>query len=170
MNAAETTNLPAVVPVRLRLTAEGQLERDDYPSQRLTRIEARLLLGIARRRGCMDKGALYTELYGTRADAEMPEPKIVDVMVCKLRHKLEAVGARDAVVTVWGRGYQMNRPGFDVNLVDEDHVAIPMDGTTVERLDRLAIATGRTVPQLTQACLAEGLKALERKAWGSDAA
>lgn len=31
---------------------------------------------------------------------------IVTVMVCRVRHKLHDIGARDPIETVWGRGYR----------------------------------------------------------------
>ena len=35
-----------------------------------------------------------------------PEPKIIDVFICKLRRKLEIAGARGVSIdTVWGQGY-----------------------------------------------------------------
>jgi len=35
-----------------------------------------------------------------------PEPKIIDVFICKLRRKLELAGARGVSIdTVWGQGY-----------------------------------------------------------------
>lgn len=168
MNAEQNTvtNLPAVVPVKLHLSVEGQLERDGYPSQRLTRVEARLLLAIARRRTCLNKETLYTELYGTRSEADMPEPKIIDVFVCKLRHKLDGLGAKDAVATVWGRGYQLNRPGFEVELLDEDHVMVPLSAETQARVERLALETGRSVPETVNQCVRRGLTVLEAQVQG----
>ena len=37
-----------------------------------------------------------------------PEPKIIDVFICKLRRKLEIAGARGVSIdTVWGQGYTL---------------------------------------------------------------
>ena len=47
------------------------------------------------------KGMILNHLYGGFDD---PEEKIVDVFMCKLRKKLAAAGAPDAIETVWGRG------------------------------------------------------------------
>lgn len=42
---------------------------------------------------------------------DVPEGKIVDVFVCKLRRKLyEASGGRNYIDTVWGRGYSLKEP------------------------------------------------------------
>ena len=44
-----------------------------------------------------------THLYG---GIDEPEPKIIDVFICKLRRKLEVAGARGVSIdTVWGQGY-----------------------------------------------------------------
>ena len=40
-----------------------------------------------------------------------PEPKIIDVYICKLRKKLaNASGGMDYIETVWGRGYALREP------------------------------------------------------------
>ena len=37
---------------------------------------------------------------------DKPEPKIIDVFICKLRRKLELAGASGVSIdTVWGQGY-----------------------------------------------------------------
>ena len=37
---------------------------------------------------------------------DQPEPKIIDVFICKLRRKLELAGASGVSIdTVWGQGY-----------------------------------------------------------------
>jgi len=47
-------------------------------------------------------------LYG---GMDVPELKIIDVFVCKLRKKLvEATGGEHYIETVWGRGYQLRDP------------------------------------------------------------
>lgn len=167
MTAAEgnVTNLPALMRVRVRLRLDGSVERDGYAPQRLTRVESRLLLALARRSTCLSKEVLYSELYSSRAHADMPEPKIVDVFVCKLRAKLAALGAKDALGTVWGRGYQLNRPNFDVDLEDETHLSVPVDGDLLRRLEELAPAMDTTVPALVVRCVREALPGLTESAW-----
>jgi len=40
-----------------------------------------------------------------------PELKIIDVFICKLRKKLDAVsGGVNYIETVWGRGYVLREP------------------------------------------------------------
>jgi two-component system cell cycle response regulator CtrA len=48
--------------------------------------------------------------YVYRARVEKPEPKIVDVLVCKIRKKLaNASDGNDYLDTVWGRGYLLRK-------------------------------------------------------------
>lgn len=42
-----------------------------------------------------------------------PEPKIIDVFVCKLRRKLKKETNQDFVATVWGQGYTIKTPEDD---------------------------------------------------------
>lgn len=70
----------------------------------LTRQEATILAGLIEH-GRMSKPGLYHLCYGSRADEDQPDPKIIDVFVCKLRAKLEPFGIE--VDTVWGFGYEM---------------------------------------------------------------
>jgi two-component system cell cycle response regulator CtrA len=59
---------------------------------------------------CLRAGSTLTKeqflnhLYG---DLDEPDPKIIDVFVCKLRKKLAAAqaGGGEHIETVWGRGY-----------------------------------------------------------------
>jgi two-component system cell cycle response regulator CtrA len=50
-----------------------------------------------------------THLYG---GMDEPDPKIIDVFVCKLRKKLAGYGEHH-IETVWGRGgYALREPPF----------------------------------------------------------
>lgn len=55
--------------------------------------------------GVVSNAALYDLLYSLRGDSEMPEPKIIDVWICKLRAKVSAFSIE--IRTAWGRGYFM---------------------------------------------------------------
>lgn len=61
----------------------------------------------------LNKGSLQTKerfmnhLYG---GMDEPEPKIVDVFICKVRKKLKAAGADGLIQTIWGRGYTLSAP------------------------------------------------------------
>lgn len=78
---------------------------------RLAPAEAKLLTTLA-----LDPAKVYSKadlmdhIYGGEDE---PEQKIIDVFVCKLRHKLlELNDGLDVVRTVWGRGYQFEPKGF----------------------------------------------------------
>lgn len=75
----------------------------------LTPREFELLEMLMLRRGVvLAKEQLMSRLYG---DEDAPEPRILDVFVCKLRRKLAAAGAAEILRTVWGRGYVAEEPG-----------------------------------------------------------
>lgn len=57
----------------------------------------------------MSKEMIYDLLYGMRATDEIPEPKIIDALVCKIRKKLKVKGWDVKIETVWGRGYRGER-------------------------------------------------------------
>lgn len=50
------------------------------------------------------KQTVYHALYGDRIDGG-PDPKIIDVWVCKMRPKLKPYGL--VIETVWGRGHRL---------------------------------------------------------------
>ena len=72
-----------------------------------TNCEYRALECIARHRekGCAAwKDAIMEHVYQARI--KKPDPKIVDVLVCKIRKKLaDASEGNEYLDTVWGRGY-----------------------------------------------------------------
>jgi two-component system cell cycle response regulator CtrA len=54
------------------------------------------------------KEAILNRLYAGRDE---PDPRIVDVFVCKLRKRLtRALGGTNYIETVWGRGYMLREP------------------------------------------------------------
>jgi two-component system cell cycle response regulator CtrA len=71
----------------------------------LTPYETRLL-GVTLAREVATKAQLYEAVCAGRvSDLDCPEPKIVDVYICKLRKKLDVLGV--AIGTRWGVGYFM---------------------------------------------------------------
>jgi len=70
----------------------------------LTGKEFRIVEFLALRKGSvLSKTAFLSHLYG---GMDEPEPKIIDVFICKLRRKLELAGASGVSIdTVWGQGY-----------------------------------------------------------------
>ena len=66
--------------------------------------EFRIIEFLALRKGAvLSKDAFLNHLYG---GIDEPEPKIIDVFMCKLRRKLADAGATGVVIdTIWGQGY-----------------------------------------------------------------
>lgn len=76
---------------------------------KLTGKEYAILELLVMRKGTvLTKDAFLNHLYG---GMDEPEAKIIDVFVCKLRKKLASSGAKNVIVTVWGRGYMLRDPG-----------------------------------------------------------
>lgn len=70
----------------------------------LSNKEYQILELLTLRRGAtLTKEAFLNDLYG---EIDEPDPKIIDVFICKLRKKLLLHGLRGAYIeTVWGQGY-----------------------------------------------------------------
>ena len=78
----------------------------DRKTVNLTRKEFEImnLLGV-RKGAVLSKSSFINHLYGGRDE---PVSKIVDVFVCKLRHKLNKAGFSGAAIqTVWGQGHKL---------------------------------------------------------------
>ena len=75
----------------------------------LTGKEYGVLELLSLRKGTtLTKEMFLNHLYG---GMDEPEPKIIDVFVCKLRKKLtKATGGDNYIETVWGRGYVLRDP------------------------------------------------------------
>lgn len=100
-----------------------QLENDDL-RERIAHLEAALgmninphvvlgltpheaaIFGILVERGSATRDQIMHALYALRHDGEEPEVKIVDVLVCKARKKLQRFSI--SIETVWGQGYRMS--------------------------------------------------------------
>jgi two-component system cell cycle response regulator CtrA len=81
---------------------------DDQPVH-LTGKEYAILELLSLRKGTvLTKEMFLDHLY---RGMDEPEPKIIDVFVCKLRKKLaQATGGNHYIETVWGRGYTLRDP------------------------------------------------------------
>lgn len=55
----------------------------------------------------VSKESLLDRLYGGKDE---PEPKIIDVFVCKLRKKIADISGKNYIGTIWGQGYILNDP------------------------------------------------------------
>ena len=78
---------------------------------RMSHGEAVVLASIVRH-GRVSKQRLYNALYGNHANPDAtPDPKIIDVFICKIRRKLEPHEIE--IGTLWGWGYQMTPENVD---------------------------------------------------------
>lgn len=69
----------------------------------LTKKEYQIAEILALRKGVvLSKEAILDHLYG---GLDEPNPKIIDVFICKIRKKLQFLGVDDFIETNWGRGY-----------------------------------------------------------------
>ena len=72
----------------------------------LTSKEYSVLEILALKKGKpVSKEHLLDQLYGGMSE---PEPKIIDVFVCKLRNKIEKATGKNYIKTIWGQGYLIN--------------------------------------------------------------
>lgn len=83
---------------------------------RLTNLEAGFMM-VLLRLSCADKEKLHGVIEQQRMTRshqpdtmEITDPKMVDVMICKLRKKLRDGGFPDCIQTSWGKGYYIEPP------------------------------------------------------------
>lgn len=91
---------PSAAPIRLK-----EAENFEFPLQRvfgLTVSESRCLAILLARRE-VPRPSLHVAMSG---DDSVSHPKIVDVMICKIRRKLSPYQIR--IETIWGRGYALS--------------------------------------------------------------
>ena len=95
-------------------------------------LEVDLNRHMALRKGSvLSKTAFLSHLYG---GMDEPEPKIIDVFICKLRRKLELAGARGmSIDTVWGQGYILR----ETEAVNQTPEALPtsIDDLSMDQLE-----------------------------------
>jgi len=94
---------------KLEVNLDKRLATVDGNPVPLTPTEYEILEFLSLRKGTvLTKEMFLNRLY---AGAKEPEQKIIDVLVCNLRHKLtKATGGSHYIETVWGRGYSLQDP------------------------------------------------------------
>lgn len=75
-------------------------------ARRLSPAEEDMLRFIVRRE-VVTKDAAMIHLYGLRCADEVPQPKILDVMVCRIKKRLKPHNI--TIENVWGVGWKMPR-------------------------------------------------------------
>jgi two-component system cell cycle response regulator CtrA len=97
---------------RLALDLASRTVTIDGAPLKVTAKEYSILELLALRRGTtLSKEVFLDHLYGGRDE---PEQKIIDVFICKLRKKIQAVGGGAGIETVWGQGYVLREPAGGV--------------------------------------------------------
>lgn len=87
------------------LDLNGRCAYVDRTKVALTSKEYQILELLAVNRGkVLSKDTIMNHLYDYDA---VPDAKIIDVFVCKIRKKLVAAGAPETISTVWGQGYMV---------------------------------------------------------------
>ena len=93
----------------------------------------------------LSKTAFLSHLYG---GMDEPEPKIIDVFICKLRRKLESAGARGlSIDTVWGQGYILR----ETEAVSQTPGALPTSIDAADDMDAPLIGGHRSPMQSLRA-------------------
>jgi two-component system cell cycle response regulator CtrA len=94
---------------RLLVHIDSRAVTVDSSPLRLTAKQYGVLELLSLRKGkTLTKEMFFNHLYGS---SDGPEPKIIDVFVCKLRKRLAAAtGGEHYIENVWGQGYVMRDP------------------------------------------------------------
>lgn len=111
--------IPDCAPREVLLFRVRQLERALIDEPRawipttlgLGRIEEILFGVLCRRRTVVSRAVLYDAVYGLRPDGG-PDPKIIDVFLSRLRHKVAPLGV--TIVNRTGQGWLVDERGRDV--------------------------------------------------------
>ena len=78
---------------------------DDVPMiPGVTAKERQVFATLWKREGVVSRHQIMSAIYGAIID-DAPDPKTVDVFICKLRKKLVPLGI--TIVTVWGQGWRL---------------------------------------------------------------
>ena len=95
---------------RLTVDIDAKVAEVDGERLNITNREYAVLELLALRRGTtIKKDEFLSEIYDGRDE---PEPKIIDVFICKLRKKLlQHCGGNPQIETIWGRGYMLTEAG-----------------------------------------------------------
>ena len=104
------------VPVNVVHLSDDDLRFLSKRHFKLTLLESEFLISLLRNER-VQKGKLHAVIEHLRATAranqpdkmmEQTDPKMVDVVICKLRKKLKGVDADFAITTIWNDGYYLN--------------------------------------------------------------
>lgn len=93
----------------LIVTLDGRNSSVHHTSRRdvrFTATESIVIATLASSGGrVLTRRYVYEQLYWDRPEHAIPDPKILDVLICKVRAKLESYKLPVTIETVWGRGW-----------------------------------------------------------------
>ena len=93
---------------KITIIANAYLEpsvKDDWLKYGLTPTECRFMNLLATKAGkIVKRSAIMDAMYFDTDDAA--EPKVMDVLICKIRKKLAKHQSPWEILTVWGQGYR----------------------------------------------------------------
>ncbi len=98
----------------------------------LTKKEYQIAEILALRKGAvLSKEAILDHLYG---GLDEPNPKIIDVFICKIRKKLQSMGVDDFIETNWGRGYMVIDHRQDVPAAQSSGLNMSVDDVKARQI------------------------------------
>lgn len=113
-----------IADLQLQLAGQGRRQEyqqriDRFAELGLTPLEARIAAAF-NSPGVISKSKMFDALYWDRRETdEIPDIRIIDVYICKLRKKLAEMqidGKRQEIklLTLWGRGYQIDPTSYSI--------------------------------------------------------
>ena len=100
-----TTNASGNRPVEFRFNPDNETVDVNGQRVRLTQKEYDVLELLWTHKGVtLSKEMILNQLYGGTYE---PGQKVIDVFICRIRKKLQAITGDDPIKTVWGRGYML---------------------------------------------------------------
>lgn len=110
---------------------------------KLTQLEAGFLVALLRHRQ-VEKGRLHGVVEHQRQtrspnDHEATDPKMVDVMICKLRKKLKTIDPALKIETIWGSGYYIEaemKPRIIAHLDGDGNASQPQEEVSAGALGK----------------------------------
>lgn len=115
-----------VLREKLKLLQETVATKIHIPAELELTGKQEMVLAILLERPLVTKEAVMTYLYSTSGAGKVPEIKIVDVFICKVRNKLEKFLPECKISTKWGVGYYLdpNSRQYLRNFIESRKVAI----------------------------------------------
>lgn len=151
----------------LTITPQGDMDIDGTPcASYLSRSERKILLAIGRRKGVATKEHLLQDGWSDAiSEDEVPEIKIIDVFVCKIRKKIGPEFGHAVVETVWGEGYKIGEGWKIVRPEENAAYSVSVDEETMNKLYEAAHALDRDPEELAVDLFKHAVRSALDDAW-----